>query len=133
MASDQPTSAPAITSVAKRSSWTLPVAGILACIVGAAATWYFAGRPGGFSMEDPGAARPPQPRMPINDGGFSLAYLELLKPWQDATSLVEIRDAFHRLGYRNLHVVNERLDEPGMSGEERIAALLTRAQIYLFE
>jgi hypothetical protein len=46
-----------------------------------------------------------QPSKPLDTSGFILA-LSLLKPWKDATSLEEIRDAFKDLGYRNISLVD---------------------------
>ncbi len=49
-----------------------------------------------------------QPRMPLDNSGFTYASTRL-EPWKDPTSLEDIAQSFMRLGYRHIGRLDEQL------------------------
>jgi hypothetical protein len=72
-----------------------------------------------------------QPRQPIDTGGFILAGLGL-RPWDDPTSLEDIRTAFDRLGYRNVAQIDRGLAH-GLDPEQDVKLRLAKASLLLYE
>jgi hypothetical protein len=72
-----------------------------------------------------------RPRMDIDSGGFLTAFRGL-QPWQDPTSLEEIREAFDKIGYRCIREL-EQHKALGAGFEDEIKDDIVRAQLLLYE
>jgi hypothetical protein len=74
---------------------------------------------------------PHQPHMQISLDGLS-AIKNCLKPWEDPTSLEQIRDAFADLGPRNIASIDQAL-KGETTPERRLDMLLGKASLLLYD
>ena len=75
----------------------------------------------------------PKPRQDeIDDSGYSVV-VELMKPWADGTSLEQVRDAFKDAGRKHLPFFDGILVKPGLPADTRLAALIGKATMLLYE
>src|SRR5437867_2312203 len=72
-----------------------------------------------------------KPRQPFDTGGFAIASSGL-RPWQDPTSLEQIRDSFDKLGYRGVRDIDRDIGL-GASIERQIKGNFLKAQMFLYE
>src|SRR4051794_31968014 len=56
----------------------------------------------------PQAERPPRPRYLIDESGWTEA-INQVRPWSDPTSLFMVRDAWDRVGYRGIGIMDHHL------------------------
>ena len=73
-----------------------------------------------------------QPRKVLDTSGYG-PVLSSLKPWNDPTSLEDIRDGIVDLGNRNLAKVNAFLGQGRHSDNETIQALIFKASFFMYQ
>jgi hypothetical protein len=74
-----------------------------------------------------------RPRQPLDTSGSGITYLSL-KPWKDATSLEDIREAFVQLGHRNIRELDELSAHRSLTDEGKLHhVLLPKALMLMFE
>jgi hypothetical protein len=72
-----------------------------------------------------------QPCQPLDTSGFHFA-LAGLKRWQDPTSLEDIKQAFHQVGYRNIQQIDNDLAR-GLGPDQEIRFLMVKTALLLYE
>jgi hypothetical protein len=89
----------------------------------------------GFFKSAPSARGPDfpyQPRLPLDTGGFTVAG-KSLQPWDDPTSLEQIKASYFNLGHRNIEQLQAAATQSDMPDDERVQNFLLQAQYYLYE
>jgi hypothetical protein len=71
------------------------------------------------------------PRQPLDTSGFLFA-LQGLKRWTDPTSLEQIKQAYDRVGYRNVAEIDKAL-EGDLEPNEAIKHLIVKAALLMYE
>jgi hypothetical protein len=104
---------------------------VLVAAAGTAAGFYLLVAPRAARVAAPRNPLTYQPRQPLDTGGF-LCAVAGLRPWKDPTSLDQIREAFDRVGYRNIEHLDRDLAR-GLGGEQAIRFLLVKAALLLYE
>jgi hypothetical protein len=121
--------------MAQRRLWqqSLEVVVLLACLAGAGITiWLLTAPPSAPTAPPDDGKLEPWPRSPLDDSGYSLA-MQLVPPWRDPLSLEAIRDAFRDVGYRNVSLLEQQLTQPGQAPVDRVATVISKALLYLYE
>ncbi len=77
-------------------------------------------------------ARLPRPRMLIDESGWTEA-INQVQPWSDPTSLTMMRDAWDRVGYRGITILNHKLVHEELAFATRFQLLMGKAVFYLYE
>lgn len=83
------------------------------------------------SPTQPIPARPYVPRKPVDTTGIKVQWNP--PPWNDATSLENIRDSFASLGQRHNEIVEDAMRRALFSDAERLEALLFNASVYMYD
>jgi FG-GAP-like repeat/ASPIC and UnbV len=73
-----------------------------------------------------------QPRKAIDTGGFNVV-LPMLKPWSRSASLAEIAEQFRGVGERDIEQCNQSLARTDLPDPVRIAQMLMKASLYLYD
>jgi hypothetical protein len=73
-----------------------------------------------------------QPRLPIETSGLT-SVIAKLKPWQDPTSLEEIRNSFFHLGHQGIAEINRRRGATFDSAAAELQLLLLKATLHMYE
>ncbi len=76
--------------------------------------------------------RPPRPRILLDESGWTEA-IKRVQPWSDPTSLTMARDAWDRVGYRGIGIMDHHLIHDDLDPAERFKLMMTKVVLLFYE